>query len=138
VKRIILLILGLLNIAYATDYHVGPNQKLITIAEVPWTPIVAEDHVYIHWRKSTYKEKWVINSHDTAANRIEIIGISGPNGKQPIIDGDGATTPPDLDFWNENRGVIKIGGSRVPPNRLSSFIPIENLEIKAGHPNLAF
>ncbi len=123
---------------YAADFHVGPNQTLATISEVPWASLQPGDRVFIHWKNSPYKEKWVINRQGTADNRIEIIGISGPDGQQPIIDGNGATTVTGVDFWNEKRGVIKIGGSSVPADGLPSFITIENLEIRSGRPAYQF
>ncbi|MCF6296102.1 MAG: T9SS type A sorting domain-containing protein [Flavobacteriaceae bacterium] len=123
---------------FAADYHVGPDQSLTTISEVPWATLNAGDRVYIHWRATPYKEKWVINRQGTDTNRIEIIGISGPQGQQPVIDGDGAVTVAGVNFWNERRGVIKIGGSNTPADGLPSYITIENLEIRSGRPTYQF
>jgi type IX secretion system substrate protein len=123
---------------YATDYHVGPNQTLTTISEVPWATLNAGDRVYIHWRSASYKEKWVINRQGTATNRIEIIGVDGPQGQQPVIDGNGAVTVNGVNFWNEKRGVIKIGGSNTPADGLPAYITIENLEIRSGRPPYQF
>lgn len=124
--------------AFATDYHVGPNQSLVAIADVPWTILQAGDRVYIYWSSSPYKEKWVINRQGTPTNPIKIIGVNGPQDQQPIIDGDGAVTPSGLDYWNENRGVIKIGGSGIPSDGLPSHIIIENLEIRSARPPYQF
>lgn len=126
------------SIAFATDYHVGPSQALTTIGSVPWGNLQAGDNVFIHWRSAPYKEKWVINAQGTAANRIRIIGVSGSNGEKPIIDGDGAITSTTLNYWGENRGVIKIGGSSVPSDGLPNYITIENLEIKSAHDTFQF
>ena len=126
------------NSLYATDYQVGPNQPLTTIAGVPWNSLVAGDRVFIHWKSTPYYEKWVINAQGTAQNRIEVIGVSGPNGQKPIIDGNGAVTPTYLDYWGEERGLIKIGGSSVPANGLPSYITIENLELKSARPAYSF
>lgn len=123
---------------FATDYHVGPNQALAAIADVPWATLQAGDRVYIHWRSTPYKEKWVINRQGTELNPIEIIGVSGPQDQQPVIDGDGAVTPSGLNYWNESRGVIKIGGSSVPSDGLPSYIVIENLEIRSARPAYQF
>ena len=67
-----------------------------------------------HGRSTPYNEKWVINAQGNPGNWIEVIGIPGSNGEKPIIDGNGATTRLSLDYWNEARGVIKIGGSSIP------------------------
>lgn len=122
----------------ATDYHVGPNQALSMIADVPWASLQAGDRVFIYWKDSPYREKWVINRQGTAVNPIEIIGVSNEEGQQPIISGDGATTPTNLNYWNERRGVIKIGGSSVPADGLPAYIHIENLEICSAQPDYQF
>jgi hypothetical protein len=124
--------------ALATDYNVGPGQPLTAIADVPWESLEPGDRVYIHWQPTPYYEKWVINVQGTELNPIEIIGVDGPNGEQPIISGDGATTPDALNFWNEVRGVIKVGGSNSPEDDLPSHILIENLEIRSAHPDYQF
>ncbi len=123
---------------FATDHHVGPGQPLATISEVPWATLLPGDRVFIHWQASPYQEKWVINRQGTSAQPIEVIGVSGPNGEQPVIDGNGAVTAAGLNYWNEERGVIKIGGSNTPPDGLPSYILIENLEIRSGHPAYSF
>lgn len=38
----------------------------------------------------------------------------GPGGELPVISGENAITPSPLNFWNEDRGLLKIGGSNVP------------------------
>lgn len=119
---------------YATAYHIGPGQPLANISEVPWDSLQAGDQIYIHWRSTPYHEKWVINAQGTQQNRIEIIGVSGASGQKPIIDGNGAITPTYLDYWNEERSLIKIGGSSVPANGLPSYITIENLELRSARP----
>ncbi|MEM7185642.1 MAG: T9SS type A sorting domain-containing protein [Bacteroidota bacterium] len=124
--------------ANAADYHVGPGQPLATIAEVPWDALSAGDKIYIHWRSNPYFEKWVINAQGTAQNPIEIIGVSGPNGEKPIIDGNGAVTPTYLNYWGEERGLIKIGGSSIPADGLPSHITIENLELRSARPPYSF
>lgn len=122
----------------ATDYHVGPSQTYTNIGDAPWATLVAGDRVYIHYRSTPYYEKWVINRQGTAGNPIEIIGVLGPGGEKPIIDGDGAITATGLNYWGENRGVIKIGGSNTPADGLPSYITIENLEVRSGRPAYSF
>ncbi len=122
----------------ATDYNVGPGQPLAAISDVPWESLAAGDRVLIHWRAAPYKEKWVVNARGTAAEPIVVRGLPGPNGERPVIDGDGATTRPQLSYWNEVRGVIKIGGSSVPPDGLPAHIVVEGLEIRSGRPPYTF
>jgi len=136
--KYISLLLLLTNVAVATDYHIGPGQALSNISDAPWATLNPGDNVYIHWRQQPYKEKWVINRQGTDSQPISIIGISGPNGEQAVIDGNGATTVAGVNFWNESRGVIKIGGSNTPADGLPQHIVIENLEIRSGRPPYQF
>ena len=118
----------------ATVYEVKSGTPLDTIAEVPWATLQPGDTVLIHWREQPYREKWVIGRSGTAALPITIRGIAGPNGELPVITGQDAVTPSTLNFWSENRGVIKIGGSNVPSSTSANYIVIETLEIRSGHP----
>jgi len=137
-KHITLFLMLFATASNATDYHIGPGQPLANISDAPWATLVAGDTVYIHWREQAYKEKWVINRQGTASLPISIIGVSNAQGQQPVIDGENATTPVGLNFWNESRGVIKIGGSNTPGDGLPKYIVIENLEIRSGRPPFQF
>ena len=126
------------GLATATVYDVGPGQTLTEIGQVPWHQLAAGDEVRIHWRSTPYRTKWVINRRGTPWAPIVVRGIGGPAGERPVVTGDGATTPAPLNFWNEQRGVIKIGGSNVPPDGLPAWVVIEGLEIRSGHPSYTF
>ncbi|MEZ5472113.1 MAG: hypothetical protein R3E90_10050 [Marinicella sp.] len=123
---------------HAIDYHVDNNPPFQNIGDVPWATIGEGDRVFIHWRQTPYKEKWVINAVGTEQNPIQVIGVNGPQGQQPIIDGNGATTVPGVNFWNEPRGLIKIGGSNIPDNEIPQHIIIENLDIRSARPPYSF
>ena len=58
-------------------------------------------------------------------------GVPNQNGDLPIIDGDGAITPTNLNFASEQRGVIKIGGADIPADTMPRYITIENLKSAA-------
>ncbi len=138
--RLAACLLGLLLSASvsATDYHVGPGQPLTNIGDAPWATLTPGDRVLIHWRAEPYKEKWVINRRGTAEAWITVRGVPGPEGQLPVIDGRDAETATGLNFWNEERGVIKVGGSNIPPDGLPAYIRIENLEIRSGRPPYTF
>lgn len=135
---LVLSALFLSQIAMAEAFHVGPGQALSNIGDVPWAALDAGDQIYIHYRPEPYFEKWVINAQGNAENPIEVIGVLGPGGEKPIIDGNGAITPTELDYWGENRGIIKIGGASIPSDGLPSYITIENLEVRSGRPAYTF
>lgn len=124
--------------AFATTYEVGPGQAYTSIGAVPWHTLAAGDIVRIHYRATPYKEKWVICRQGTAANPIIVQGVPGPNGELPIIDGNNATTPSLLNFWNDERGIIKIGGANTPFDTMPQYIVIENLDIRSGRPPFGF
>lgn len=124
--------------AFAAIYEVKPGTPMDTIAEVPWATLQPGDTVLIHWRATPYKEKWVICRQGTAALPITVRGVAGPNGELPVIDGNGAVTPLNLNFPSEQRGVIKIGSANVPADTMPKYIVIENLEIRSAHPDYQF
>ncbi len=125
--------------ANATDYVVGPDAGMLAaISDVPWESLAAGDRVLIHWRTTSYKEKWVICRSGTAESPIVVSGVPGPAGQLPVIDGSDAVTRTALSFWNESRGVIKIGGASIPADTLPAHIVIENLDIRSGRPPHTF
>ncbi len=134
------LLLGLMLAApvLAIDYHVGPGQAFAAIGDAPWVSLQPGDQVLIHWRAEPYKEKWVINRRGTPEAWIAVRGLPGPQGQRPVIDGSDAETATGLNFWNEERGVIKVGGSNTPPDGLPAYLVIEGLEIRSGRPPFTF
>jgi len=94
--------------------------------------------VLIHWRAEPYREKWVLCRRGTEQSPIVVSGVPGPGGELPVIDGRDAVTRLALDYWNEARGVLKIGGASVPPDALPGYLVIENLEIRSGRPPFTF
>ncbi|MGR8918109.1 MAG: right-handed parallel beta-helix repeat-containing protein [Gammaproteobacteria bacterium] len=123
--------------AAAVTYAVGPGAALGELDEVPWESLAAGDRVEIAWRAAPYRSKWVIARQGTAAAPIVVAGLPGPTGQLPVVDGNGATTRRALDFWNEDRGVIKIGGASVPSGP-GAHVVIESLEIRGGHAAYGF
>ncbi|MEM7469306.1 MAG: polysaccharide-degrading enzyme, partial [Pseudomonadota bacterium] len=121
----------------AAVYPVGPNQPYTEVDTVPWESLNPGDIVEIHWRSTPYRSKWVIARAGTASQPITVRGIPHANGQRPVISGDGASTRLALSFWNEDRGVIKIGGSSIPSGP-GQHIVIESLEIRAAHPSYSF
>ncbi len=125
--------------AVAVDYEVGEGAGMLgSIGDVPWEGLQPGDRVLIHWRSTPYREKWVLCRQGTAAQPIVVSGVPGPSGQLPVIDGRDATTRLALDYWNESRGVLKIGGANIPSDTLPSHIVIENLDIRSGRPPYSF
>lgn len=127
-----LYVLGASDRALAATYEVGPGKTFANIGDVPWELLQPGDTVLIYWRSTPYKEKWVICRQGTAAAPITVRGVAGAGGELPVIDGNGATTRPQLNYWNENRAVIKVGGANVPADTTPKYITIENLDIRSA------
>lgn len=123
---------------FANVYSVGPGQPYEHIGDVPWELLTAGDSVLIHYRDSSYHEKWVICRAGTENAPIVVKGIANEDGDLPVIDGRDATTRAELNYWNKERGVIKIGGANNPPDMLPAYLVIENLHIRSGRPPYSF
>ena len=135
---IIVIALWLALPSQAAVYEVGPERAYQGVDGVPWESLLPGDRVLIHWRREPYAGKWVICRRGTAERPIRVMGVPGPDGQLPVIDGRGASTRPALNFWNEERGVIKIGGANRPANVTPAHIVVENLEVRSGRPPFAF
>jgi hypothetical protein len=116
--------------AVAADYHVGPGKTYTSIGSVPWESLSAGDTVFIFAKPTPYYEKWVINLVGTASAPLTVRGVPDENGVLPIIHGEGATTRAQLNYWNEERGILKIGGSNIPDNERPQYIVVENLHFR--------
>ena len=122
----------------AATYEVGPDKPYTTIGAAPWAELQPGDAVLIHWRPEPYREKWVICRQGAGQAPIVVRGVAGPEGQLPVIDGNGAVTARGLNYWNEPRGVIKIGGANVPADTMPRHIVVENLEIRSARPPYSF
>ncbi|MCP3139895.1 hypothetical protein [Pyxidicoccus xibeiensis] len=97
-------------------YEVGPNQAYANVGDVPWEALGPGDTVRIHWRPEPYREKVIIARSGTQAQPLRVCGVPGREGARPVLDGDGATTRPQLgalfgtyQSWSlQQRGIIVI------------------------------
>ena len=146
---ILVLMLSIMSFsACATVYHVGPEREHANLNSIPWTTLGAGDIVNIHWRSEPYRSKIGIRGRGTAESPIIIRGILGPNGQRPIISGNNAITPTDLEGffnsqWDEHLAVVLIkrqadGQNSDPWGYKPGFITIENLRIEGGHERYSF
>lgn len=125
---------------YSYVYDVGPGKPYAAPDEVPWETLAAGNLVRIFHRPEPYRNKWVIAATGTDEEPVVIRGISSATGERPVISGENASTRLALDYWNEGRSVIKVGGASLPDSstKFPSFISIENLEIRAARPPYQF
>ncbi|MCA9676217.1 MAG: right-handed parallel beta-helix repeat-containing protein, partial [Myxococcales bacterium] len=134
---VVLAVLAAPVTAAADTYEVGPGLARQEVDEVPFESLGAGDVVEIHWRAQPYAAKFVIGNGGTAQAPLIVRGVPGPGGELPVIDGDGATTRAALDYWNQVRSVVKIGGSSSPADA-PSYVVVEGLDVRAGHPDHGF
>lgn len=135
--HLFILMFGMSVFCSAVTYQVGPGKAYAKIGDVPLESITAGDIVQIYWQATPYKEKWVIAAAGAMSAPVVFEGVANAGGLLPIIDGEGAVTRLALDYWNENRSVIKVGGSSVPSGT-PSYVTIRNLDIRSGRPPFTF
>jgi len=123
---------------FSATYEVGPGKGYANIGDVPWESMTAGDQVWIHWRQDPYREKWVIAVQGTEEHPFTGRGIASESGQLPVIDGREATTRSQINFWGEERGVIKIGGANMPKVSEPIWIVLENLDIRSGRTPFQF
>ena len=125
---------------FAVVLDVGPGQDLADPTEVPWESLTPSTLVRIHHRSEPYRTKWVINTVATADQPLVVLGVPHPTtGARPVISGDQAVTRLELNYWNEGRSVVKIGGSNLPSDDLvPAHIFVQGLEIRSGRPGYQF
>ena len=136
-----------LNLLAQKTYDVGPGYPKTQISQVPWLTLGAGDVVNIHYDLNGYHEKFLISASGTAAQPIKIIGIAGPNGEKPIIDGDKAKAiVGQIGFHaTQSYGLIFIEPAALANGTdCSAYGPIphdiviDNLEIRNAHPSFTY
>jgi len=99
------------------EYHVGPGQAYARVVDVPWEALNPGDTVYLHWRSRAqggdYHEKVNLTRSGAQGKPIRIIGVKGPNGERPVLNGKDAVTrtvdPQGNSTYyagNQERGVL--------------------------------
>ena len=120
-----------------TTYEVGPGLAFTTLGAVPWNGLQAGDTVAIHYQPQPYHELILISGNGTAAAPIRVLGVAGPNGERPVIDGQNAVLGPNLDYVYSGiptRGLVTISpDSNYKYGDKPSYIEISGLQIRNAH-----
>lgn len=122
----------------ASSYEVGNGFPYPSLGSVPWDSLKAGDIVRIHWRPEPYREKLKITCSGTADAPIQIVGVPGPNGQRPVIDGQNATTAPNSRFRyapTQDRGVCILTQEWGQKPRHLVF---STLEFRNAHADYSF
>jgi VCBS repeat-containing protein len=90
--------------ATSLDFEVGPGKAYTTLDSVPWETLLPGDRVFIYWRPAPYKEFISMTVRGDELRWIEVIGVPGPNGEMPVIDGDHAIANPAHSYAPDREG----------------------------------
>ena len=129
------------------DYHVGPGQPSSRVTDVPWEALNPGDAVYIHWRSQAdggdYHEKVNLTRSGSAGSPIRVIGVKGPNGERPCLNGKDAVTrtvDPDGNSThfpgNQQRGVLCFSSRAHTPDDTpgADYWDVSGLKITGARP----
>ena len=125
--------------ALMTTYNIGPGQTYTTLGSFTWSSLRPGDTVDIHWQSGGYHEKLLLTENGTTSEPINIVGVPGPNGELPIIDGENATTSSQFQyFYNplQEDAVVMITKSKT--GNIPSNINISGLDIRDGYQGNTF
>lgn len=126
------------QVNFRNVYEVGPNKKYTELQDVPWESLQRSSIVKIYKRETPYYSKFVVNVAWTKDEPVVITWVPDENWALPIISWSNAITSKNLDYWNDERSIIKIGWSSTPSNETPSYIYIERLDIKNASPSYSF
>ncbi len=124
---------------FTTVIDVGPDFATADPSQVPWESLSPDTLVRIWPEGSPYHHKWAIDVAGTEDAPVVVIGVCDPEtGALPVIDADGATTRLALDYWNEDRGLVKIGGTSTGSDTIPAWIFVEDLELRGARAGRGF
>lgn len=134
--------------AAAVDYNVGPDAgQLAHVNDVPWGSLNPGDTVYIHYRTPAqggdYHEKIILTRSGTGASPIRIVGVPGPNGERPVLNGANATSLAGYTAYSsssQNQGVILMDypvGGNYNTSR-PEYIQLNGLRVTGALPTNTF
>jgi len=134
-----------------TDCHVGPGQTYTKLVDVPWEALNPGDCVYIHWRSEgeggDYHEKVNLTRAGAEGKPIRIVGVKGPKGRRPCLNGKDAVTrtvDPDGNSThfpgNQQRGVLCFSSRAHTPDDTpgADYWDVSGLKITGARPAYDF
>ncbi|MDY6864227.1 MAG: hypothetical protein SV062_14730 [Thermodesulfobacteriota bacterium] len=123
------------NILHGDVYEVGSGKTYSRIIDCPTHNLKAGDIIKVYSKSTPYYEKFLLYGAGTADNPIILQGIPDEEGNKPIIDGKNAVSSTAVDYWNEDRQIIKIGQFE---NYLSDHIIIDGFVIRNANNTHSF
>ena len=122
-------------LAPGTNYEVGSGLAYTNLSSVPWTNLMPNDVVNIHYQPGGYHEVILLSNSGATNAPITLHGIPDPvTGALPVIDGSNALAAASIPWRNpvfDGFGVLVISrDSSTTWGYIPSFITIENLHIQ--------
>lgn len=128
-------------------YDIG-SARTPTFNDVPWTSLGPGDVVCVPYRSEPYRAKIYFVTRGAAGAPIRLVGLRGPRGERPILDGDGATTsklitPAEDETRLEPLGVISMITKFVTPRGSAwgwhpGWITVTGLKVQHARPASTF
>lgn len=122
---------------------------LASLNDVPWgeagggnTRLAPGDTVYVSRDASPYNMRFQVSGQGTATQWIRVLGMLGPGGERPIINGIGATTAHFSNFYwpstDPNIGIqgggVVFVGPALGDTATPKYIEVANLHIRGQRP----
>lgn len=126
-----------------SEFHVGPGQDYPSPTDVPWQLVGAGSEVFIHYAPAGYHAKLLLSNRGTAAQPIRVIGVPGPNGERPILDGANAVSTTSVTYaaytFTEDQSLIAVERDNAKPSDFKpGYIEIHGLELRNAHPDYTY
>ncbi len=120
-----------------TLYEIGPGKPYAHIYDVPTHNLQPGDILRVYAKAEPYREKFLLHGVGTPDKPILLLGVPDAAGNKPVLDGQGAVsgTAKGNYFWNEDRGIIKVG--QYTPQK-SDHIIIDGFELRNAQRNNTF
>ena len=119
----------------ATTYEVGPGRAYTKIIDVPTHDLQAGDTVKVFAKSAPYFEKLLLHGIGTVSNPVVFLGIPVSIGNKPILDGTYAESSLAINYWNEDRQIIKVGQFA---SHLSDYVIVDGFVLRNANGNLEF
>ncbi|HEX2618672.1 MAG TPA: hypothetical protein VHL11_00960, partial [Phototrophicaceae bacterium] len=120
-------------------YEVGDGQPYTSIGAVPFDTLQPGDLVRIHYRAAAYREKITISTTGTENAPLCLVGVPGPGGELPVVDGQNATTSDHMIFdydGMQERALLIVMGQEW--GEQPAYVHIEGLHFKNAYEDYTF
>lgn len=126
-------------------FEVGEGQQYADLINIPWSTLGPGDTVKIHWRSTPYNEGIILSNSGTKDFPIRIIGVPGPLGQLPVIDGKDAVYNADMAQNMKGGNTLQGYGAIIVAPKKSApylstvkYVEIANLDVRNAYKDNTF